>query len=369
MLSPNAPLTLNGSLTVEGGASVGAIRLRNDSTNNFTKMDLTVKGSMTVASDGYILAEGAGLTGDDKIPASLFAGTTYGAHGGAVGCTSETAAPADVAYDSIISPSLPGNRGSGTARYGSGVAFLTVKGALTLNGTASADAIGGHWYGAAGTINITAGSLSGSGKITANGNQGGQWDADNNYHLYPGGGRVSVRLTDNGATFSEAWMANIQARGVSYMGGESGNQRLHHSTAGTVYLQDGTQKEGAGVVRIFQNNATVNWTTACTNDFTSFPSTRHGGESDDLRMANLEIGGGAHVFVSVDKARAGSISLAEHSTLNLNGKTLTVRRAYAGGTKLMPGTYTAASLADYLVDSGAGGELVVSGGGFSLKVR
>ena len=369
MLSPNAPLTLNGSLTVEGGASVGAIRLRNDSTNNFTKMDLTVKGSMTVASDGYILAEGAGLTGDDKIPASLFAGTTYGAHGGAVGCTSETAAPADVAYDSIISPSLPGNRGSGTSRYGSGVAFLTVKGALTLDGTASANAIGGHWHGAAGTINITAGSLSGSGKITANGDQGGQWDDQNNYHLYPGGGRVAVRLTDKNATFSDEWKANIQARGVSYMGGGSNDRRLHHSTAGTVYLRDGTQKEGAGVVRIFQNNSNVNWTTACTNDFTSFPSTRHGGESDDFRLANLEIGGGAHVFVSVDKSRVGSISLAEHSTLNLNGRTLTVRRAYAGGTKLMPGTYTVARLANYLVDSGAGGALVVSGGGFKLSVR
>ena len=368
MLSPNAPLTLNGSLTVEGGASVGAIRLRNDSTNNFTKMDLTVKGSMTVASDGYILAEGAGLTGDDKIPASLFAGTTYGAHGGAVGCTSETAAPADVAYDSILSPSLPGKRGRSTSRYGSGVAFLTVKGALTLDGTASANAIGGHWHGAAGTINITAGSLSGSGKITANGNQGSQWDDQNNYHLYPGGGRVSVRLTDNGATFSEAWMANIQARGVSYMGGGSNDLRFHHSTAGTVYLQDGKQKEGAGVVRIFQNNATVNWTTVCTNDFTAFPSTRHGGENDDLLKVALEIGGGAHAFVAAD-ARVASLFVAEHSTLNLYGKKLKVKSAKVNGVKLAPGTYTPAKLPAYLVDSVSGGELVVTSGGFSLKVR
>ena len=371
ILSPNAPLTLNGSLTVEGGASVGAIRLRNESTNSFTKMELTVKGNMSVASDGYILTEGAGLAGDDKIPASLFGGTTYGAHGGAFGASSDTAAPSDVVYDSILSPSLPGNRGSSTYRYGSGVALLTVKGTLTLDGTASANAIGGHWYGAAGAINITAGSLSGSGKITANGNQGSQWDDQNNYHLYPGGGRVSVRLTDAGATFPDGWAENVQARGVSYMGGGGNDQRLHHSTAGTVYLQDGTQPEGAGTVRIFQNNATVNWTTICTNDFTAFPSTRHGGESDDFRLANLEIGGGAHVFVSVDKSRVGSISLAEHSTLNLNGKTLTVKSAKVNGVRLSPGTYTAASLADYLVDTaeGAGGALVVSGGGFRLSLR
>ena len=367
MLSPNSPLTLNGNLTVQEGAAVGAIRVRNTSTNNFTKMDLAVKGNMTVASGSYILAEGAGLTGDDKVPASLFSGTTYGAHGGAVGCASDSAAPADVTYDSILSPSLPGNRGTGTHRYGSGVAFLTVKGALTLNGTASANAIGGHWYGAAGTINITAGSLSGSGTITANGNRGGNWDADNNYHLYPGGGRVSVRLTDKGATFADSWPANIQAIGVAWNAGDG--TRLHHTSAGTVYLQDGTQKEGAGTIRIFQNNATVNWTTVCTNDFTAFPSTRHGGEDDDLRSVALEIGGGAHVLVSVNRARAGSLSIAEHSTINLNGKTLTVKRAKVGGARLMPGTYTPAKLAGYLVDSASGGELVVTGGGFSISVR
>ena len=377
MLSPNVPLTLNGSLAVQGGAAVGAIRLRNESTNSFTKMDLVVKGDMTVASDGYILAEGAGLTGGDA--KSLFDGTTYGAHGGAVGCTSETDSPADVAYDSILSPSLPGNRGSSTTRYGSGVALLTVEGALTLDGTASANAIGGHWYGAPGTLNITAGSLSGSGKITANGNQGGQWDADNNYHLYPGGGRVAVRLTDAGATFPDGWAENVQARGVSYMGGGSNDQRLHHATAGTVYLQDGTQPEGAGTVRIFQNNATVNWTTVCTNDFTAFPSTRHGGENDDLRKVSLEIGGGAHVLVSVDKARANSLSIAEHSTLNLYGRTLTVRTARIGGVNVPPGTYTAAStlaigdgtLGDYLVDTadGAGGTLRVLGAAFLMLVK
>ena len=373
MLSPNAPLTLNGSLTVEGGASVGAIRLRNESTNSFTKMELTVKGNMSVASDGYILTEGAGLAGDDKIPASLFGGTTYGAHGGAVGCTGETAAPADVAYDSILSPSFPGNRGSSTYRYGSGVALLTVKGTLTLDGTASANAIGGHWYGAPGTINITTGSLAGSGKITANGNQGGQWDDQNNYHLYPGGGRVSVRLTDNGATFSDAWMANIQARGVSYMGGGGSDQRLHHSTAGTVYLQDGTKPEGAGTIRIFQNNAAVNWTTACTNDFTAFPSTRHGGERDNLRNAVLEIGGGAHAFLA-GGAKIASLSVAEHSTLNLYGRDIVAKTCYLGGVKVMPGTYTAAKLAAMgrteVVDTaaGAGGTLTV-GGGFHLYLK
>ena len=374
MLSPNAPLVLNGNLTVQGGAAVGAIHIRNAATNSFNKMDLTVKGDMTVASDGYILTEGAGLNGTDE--ATLYAGTTYGSHGGAFGASSDTAAPSDVVYDSILSPSLPGNRSNAIQQYSSGVAFLTVEGALVLNGTASANAVSAHWGGGVGAINIVAGSLSGSGKITANGNEGNNWDADNNYHMYPGGGRVSVRLTDADATFSGHWVSNILARGVAWNAGNG--TRLHHSTAGTVYLQDGKQKEGAGTVRIFQNNATVNWTTVCTNDFTAFPSTRHGGENDDLRKVSLEIGGGAHAFVAAD-ARVASLFVAEHSTLNLNGKKLKVKSAKVNGVKLEPGTYTAEStveigegtLANYLVDTaeGAGGALVVSGGGFSLKVR
>ena len=369
MLSPNGPLTLNGSLTVQDGAAVGAIRLYNSATNNFTKMDLTVKGDMTVTSGSYILAEGAGLTGGG---AAVFAGTEYGAHGGSHGASSAEAAPVDGGYDSILSPTLPGNSGSGAYRYGSGVVLLKVDGALTLDGTASANAIGGHWYGAAGTINITAGSLSGSGTITANGNRGGNWDADNNYHLYPGGGRVAVRLTDAGATFAERWPANIQALGVAWNAGDG--TRLHHTSSGTVYLQDGTQGEGRGTVRVFQNNATVNWTTVCTNDFTAFPSTRHGGENDDLRGVALEIGGGAHVLVSVDKARADSLSIAEHSTLNLNGKTLSVKSAKLGENRIAPGTYTVAQLEEMgiseVVDTadGAGGSLVIAGG-FFLIVR
>ena len=364
MLSPNAPLVLNGNLTVQGGAAGGAIHIRNAATNGFNKMNLTVKGDMTVASDGYILTEGAGLNGTDA--ATLYAGTTYGSHGGAFGASSDTAAPSDVVYDSILSPSLPGNRSNAIQRYSSGVAFLTVEGALVLNGIASANAVSAHWGGGAGAINIVAGSLSGSGKITANGNEGNNWDADNNYHMYPGGGRVSVRLTDANAEFSDYWTTNILARGVAWNAGDG--TRLHHSTAGTVYLQDGKQKEGAGTVRIFQNNRTVNWTTVCTNDFTAFPSTRHGGENDDLRNVALEIGGGAHAFVAAD-ARVASLFVAEHSTLNLNGKKLTVKSAKVNGVKLAPGKYTPAKLPAYIVDSASGGELVVTGGGVSLKVR
>ncbi len=71
--------------------------------------------------------------------------------------------------------------------------------------------------------------------------------------------------------------------------------------------------------------------------------------------------------------------MASDTVLDLNGKTLAVRSAMLGNVKLAPGTYAAGStvaigegtLADYLVDTaeGAGGALVVSGGGFRLSLR
>ena len=132
-------------------------------------------------------------------------------------------------------------------------------------------------------------------------------------------------------------------------------------------------------MRVFQNNATVNWTTICTNDFTAYPSTRHGGENDDLRGVGLEIGGGAHVLVSVDRARADSLSIAEHSTLNLYGRTLVVTSCRICDENVQPGKYTAGSthaigdgtLGDYVVDTadGAGGTLIVLGSATMLILR
>ena len=71
--------------------------------------------------------------------------------------------------------------------------------------------------------------------------------------------------------------------------------------------------------------------------------------------------------------------MSSGSVLDLNGKKLVVNSAKVNGVKLASGTYTAEStveivegtLANYLVDTaeGAGGSLVVTGGGFQLIVR
>ena len=79
------------------------------------------------------------------------------------------------------------------------------------------------------------------------------------------------------------------------------------------------------------------------------------------------------------KFAMNSVEIDSTGQLDLFGHTLTVKSAKVNGVKLATGTYAAGStvaigersLADYLVDTadGAGGSLVVTGGGFSLRVR
>jgi hypothetical protein len=67
------------------------------------------------------------------------------------------------------------------------------------------------------------------------------------------------------------------------------------------------------------------------------------------------------------------VSIENDSKLDLNGKTFTVSSAKLGETKLAPGTYAAsnAAVAGFVIDTadGAGGELIITGGGFKLIVR
>jgi hypothetical protein len=185
------------------------------------------------------------------------------------------------------------------------------------------------------------------------------------------GGRIAVRLTGSGASFSNHWIENILATGAL---NTSGNAVFSNgcASAGTVYLQTAADGEGGGTVYVRNGDQTTN------PAVTPIPSTRWGGERDDLTKASLAIGAAARVKL-FDGLKMKSLEMASGTTLDLNGKKLTVKSAKIGDTKLAPGTYAAGttvaigegSLGDYLVDTaeGAGGALVVTGGGFMLHVR
>ena len=345
---------LAGNLVVMNGAGVGTLLLYSDTSNNVRTCGLTVSGNMHVASDSYLRAVRGGYIATG---AATVGGESASCHGGQCGKST-----LNVVYDSFFHPRHPGTFGSdnGRVNVGGGAIRLSVGGTLTLDGVASATPIvNDARSGAPGSIDITAARLEGDGRIEANGNSRNYSNDDSGNSS--GGGRIAVRLTGAGETFSDAWVSKINAKG--YYTTRFAADRS--SSAGSIYLQTGDQAEGAGVI-IIRNTGNVANNVA----FTPIPSVKGGGEDDDFSKASLKTEAAARVKL-FDNLRMVALDMASDTALDLNGKTLKVKSAKVNGVKLAPGTYTAdnAAVAGFVVDSATGGALVVTGGGFSIIMR
>ncbi len=353
---------LDGNLVVTNGAGVGTLLLYSDTSNNVRTCGLAVSGDMHVASSSYLRAVRGGYIATG---AATVGGGSTSCHGGQCGRSTS-----NVAYDSFFRPRHPGTFGAdnGRVNVGGGAIRLVVGGTLTLDGVASATPIvADARSGAPGSIDITAGRLEGAGRIEANGNSRNYSEDDSGNSS--GGGRIAVRLTGAGETFSDAWLTKINAKG--YYTSKFAADRS--SSAGSIYLQTANQAEGAGTIVIRNTGNTANNVA-----FTAIPSVKAGGETDDFRKASLKTEAAARVKLFAG-LRMSVLEMDSGTVLDLNGKTFTVRSAKVNGVKLAPGTYAAGSkieigegtLADYLVDTaeGAGGKLIVTGGGFQLIVR
>lgn len=382
----NRNYAFTGDVTVKNGASIGGLRLY-QVTNYVDRVDylcdVRVAGDLTVESGGFLSGDFSGYTyktfaGNGSYQNSERFGDPY-AHGGQI-FLSENGA-----YGSILNPAMPGTYGQtddkNTQNLGGGALKLVVDGALTINGTVTS--VGGtsssNGQGSGGSINITAGSLSGSGTMSASGCKATSATTafvnmeymlkNRGVRSASAGGRIAVRLTGSDASFSSHWIENILATGA--LNTSSGTVFSNGcASAGTVYLQTAADGEGGGTVYVRNGDQTTN------PAVTPIPSTRWGGERDDLTKASLAIGAAARVKL-FDGLKMKSLEMTSGTTLDLNGKTLTVKSAKVNDVKLAPGTYTAEStvvigggtLGDYLVDSATGGSLVVNGGGLTILVR
>ena len=345
---------LAGNLVVTNGAGVGTLLLYSTTSNEVRTCGLSVSGNMHVASGAYLRALRGGYIATG---AATVGGGSTSCHGGQCGKST-----ANVAYDSFFRPRHPGTFGTdnGRVNVGGGAIRLSVGGTLTLDGVASATPIvADARSGAPGAIDITAARLEGAGRIEANGNSRNYSDDDSGNSS--GGGRVAVRLTGAGETFSDAWLTKINAKG--YYTSKFAADRS--SSAGSVYLQTADQAEGAGTIVIRNTGDTANNVA-----FTAIPSVKGGGETDDFRKALLKTEAAARVKLFGD-LRMAKLEMDAGTVLDLNGKTLTVKSAKVNGVKLAPGTYAAgdAAVDGFVVNTATGGALVVSGGGLSIVVR
>ena len=338
-----------GDVIVSDKAAIGCLELHSSGANptNQPNCDVTIDGNLTIEKGSSLLATGRGHRS-----------TTDAPYGGAHGGIGNTMADSKV-FDSILHPKYAGgSAGSGNGgvnnNVSGGAIKLTVTGAFVMNGAANVKSGAPSWgynKAAAGSLDITAGSLSGSGSFCADG-----LASDANSVLSGAGGRIAIHLTDDDATFDNFDVTKITADAAMSLG----KPELAGS-AGTVYLEAG--EAGTGTVVVKSTNSAVKTPTP-------IPSQTWGGEADNLKAASLSVQSYGIVRLTTPLKMA-VLTVGTNAKLDLNGNTLTVNTAVLGGAKLKPGTYAAGdeALGNLVTDSVGGGSLVVKGTGMLLLVR
>lgn len=333
-----------GDVVLSDKAAIGCFELHSSGADptNQPNCDVTVNGNLTIAAGSSLLAEGRGHRSTSNAPYG-------GAHGG-IGYPME-----DVkAFDSIVHPKYAGgSAGSGNGgvenNTSGGAIKLTVTGGFVMNGTANVKSSANRWdrnKAAAGSLDITAGSLSGSGSFCADG-----LVSDATSVLSGAGGRIAIHLTDEGATFDNFDVTKITANAAM----SSGNPTKAGS-AGTVYLESGVAGTGTIIVKSTNSGVTTP---------TPIPSQTWGGEDDDLTKASLSIQSYGIVRLA-ESLKMSALTIGASAKLDLNGNTLTVNRATIGGVNVAPGTHSADEYPTFLSGSGS---LVVKGEGLQILFR
>ena len=356
-LSTVTNLVFPGSLTLSGGALLGKYKrgLNIDGnvdvwSNAAALCSISVAGDLTVDSASSISVVESGFLQDNS---AYYPGYGTGSHGGCYGNTS-TLVGGDMAYDSILNPVLP-SRAQRNSYFqpGGGALRLTVGGTFALDGNVDADGHSGGnsgVRGAGGSINVTAGALTGAGSIHANG------------YSVESGGRVAVRLTNPNATFDD-FTGTITAR-------RDTTNTATNTAPGTVYQQTAANGEGRGMIVVdgTPRSGTASYIGA---PYTPIPANgAHADDPADLKGCSLSVSNYARVGIA-DSLRLASVEVDASSVVDLCGKTLVVKRAVLGGDRLPPGRYSATddSVSGFLSDSDGDGELVVTGGGYAVIVR
>ncbi len=210
-LTPMSGVLTYDQLTVAGGARVGP---RTSAPNTAgVPLQLTVLGDCTINTNSRLAADYAGFLGSDGpgrgVDGATAGGGGHGGHGGG----SSSGKSGGPVYDSLHAPisfgsgggadqdnSIAGGKGGGAIRLDVGET-LTVNGTISVDGENSPGADAG--CGAGGSVWITAGVVTGSGVIRANGGT---------YTGTPGeggggGGRISLTTCDFAMTIGAPLLA------------------------------------------------------------------------------------------------------------------------------------------------------------------
>lgn len=298
ILVADYPVIFAGNLRIGAG---GTARHSANSYDEKYKLNLAVRGNMTIETGGSVNVDGLGYRLQNG-PGAVSSPNYYGAcHGGrGVYYSNGTMLTAAACYGSIRRPSTMGSGGV-NSQSGGGVIRLSVDGTLLNNGAISACGnknSGNQWSAAGGSIWITTREIVGAGDIYANGTPG-VIPASTQYEL-SGGGRVAVDLTDAAADFGD-YAGVICARGNQRTG-----QQIYGG-AGTVYLKTGAQAFNGGTLII--DNFTASSAATCgTTDIAPLVT------DTDVGSVVIRNGGHLSIFSGRTLSVSGEWSVTNNAT-------------------------------------------------------
>ena len=332
-------------LTVSGDVEVKAGRLRpvSASASEVKGLCLDIGGNLTVdaaasldASSRVTIQTGAGFL--------LWRASSYAGEGGRLVATEFDASGHSATYGKILDPRVTGS-GSREATAG-GLILLNGGGTAVVNGSIVANGSGWkncHGAGTGGTINLTAGTLTGTGSILA---RGGYDTGDGNNDSGCGsGGRIRLKLTQSGADFSGFTGAvladsvlgtkdNKEATGSDWV------DRTVIGGAGTIAYQLATDGANAGLIVVRNKDWTVlgNYPFANCGGYRQFGSThipaRSNGDTDLSKTDWVLDGQWTHAKLTQDEVKLNSLTLQNGAILKLNGKTLKLKQLRVGDLRL-----------------------------------
>ncbi|NLE40983.1 MAG: hypothetical protein GX615_04015, partial [Lentisphaerae bacterium] len=353
----NAPYTFDGNVVVKDGGAIGCMKFRGTLTD-FAICDVSVQGNLAVEQAGYIFAQNGGPDININREPRSFHGGQSGGYG-----------TVNKGYGSVFAPAYPGYTAAigdqATTSPGGGAVKLAVSGAMTVDGSVLATSVkdgGDNSMGSGGSIDIVAGTLAGSGAISAS---CGSWAVGSNYGT-GGGGRIAIRLTGADIGSDGIW-ANIAATGSTVISNKTtlAANVDYSSSAGTVYLQGMHAAEGAGRIIVRNDGNPKN-----VKAVTPIPAALYGDAPEAFKRATLSIEACGRVLAAAD-LQMEALEIEAGAAFDLCGRHLVVRQFLKDGHSIGMGTFTATSpeVQGYVFDSVGGGSVQVLGAGTVVVVR
>ena len=330
----------------------GKITHGSSTTSAVKKLNIEASGDIIVQSGGIISADGVAQGGTSNEST----GWAIGASHGGVGCSSDQSK----VYGSVFEPYDTGSKGVGG--NGGGVVKLTALNKIHISGrvTAYGYVPQGGGGGSGGSVWLTAGVISGDGRVGASSLT--DYENETSYNYTGGGGRIAFYQTQ--ANDWSEFHVSVNCAGA--MSGQDGGNK---GGQGTIYWQLPTDVHHGGRISITPPVYIARPTV--------LPGTKDGDVRKAYKDATLELGANANVVIASSSLTqlGGVMQLKDidikstSAKIALNENTLKVlSQAHRNGRNWTQNRDYEASVAAGQINTTLGGKIIWPIG-FSVNIR